>query len=343
MLSVVMEEFGGPEVLRVRKVEDPVPGPGQVVVDVAYASVTFVETQVRSGNGPFGRPPLPRVPGNGVGGRVVAAGPGVDPALVGTVVVTTTGGEGGYAERALAHADEVVPVPPGLALKDAVALLADGRTALLLFRQAEVKPGEKVLVEAAAGGVGSLLVQLAVHAGARVVGAARGDRKAELVTSLGAACVDYSRDEWLRLVRDAAGGGELDVVFDGVGGAIGTAAAGALRPGGRISLYGMASGADATLDEDDLAARGIRTLGLFAAPGPAETHPLIGQALRLAAEGVLRPVVGQVFPLAAAAEAHAAIEARATMGKTLLFAGAPEDATSEAAHGVAGDTANGDR
>lgn len=323
MLCVVMEEFGGPEVLRARQAEDPTPGPGQVLVDVAYASVTFVETQVRSGNGPFGRPALPRVPGNGVGGRVVAVGPDVDPALMGTVVVTTTGGAGGYAERALARADEVVPVPPGLALKDAIALLADGRTALLLFRQAEVEPGEKVLVEAAAGGVGSLLVQLAVRAGARVVGAARGDRKAELVTSLGAPCVDYSKDEWLRMVRDAADG-ELDVVFDGVGGPIGTAAVGALRPGGRVSLYGMASGAAATLDADDLAARGIRTLGLFAAPGRAETHPLIAEALRLAADGILRPIVGQVFPLAAAAEAHAAIEARATVGKTLLAVGAPD-------------------
>ncbi|MFE2295543.1 zinc-binding dehydrogenase [Streptomyces sp. NPDC059452] len=323
MLSVVMEEFGGPEVLRARQVEDPVPGPGQLLVDVAYASVTFVETQVRSGNGPFGRPPLPRVLGNGVGGRVVAVGPGADPSLVGTVVVTTTGGTGGYAERALARADEVVPVPPGLALTDAVALLADGRTALLLFRQAEIEPGEKVLVEAAAGGVGSLLVQLAVHAGAHVIGAARGTRKAELVVSLGAAFVDYSQEQWPRQVRDAAGGG-LDVVFDGVGGVIGTAAAGALGPGGRLSLYGMASGADAELDEDDLAARRIRTLGLFAAPDPAATHAFIGEALRLAADGVLRPVVGQVFPLASAAEAHAAIEARATVGKTLLAVGGPD-------------------
>ncbi|ARF75345.1 NADPH:quinone reductase [Kitasatospora albolonga] len=323
MLSVVMEEFGGPEVLRARQVEDPVPGPGQVLVDVAYASVTFVETQVRSGNGPFSRPTLPRVPGNGVGGRVAAVGPGVDPSLAGTVVVTTTGGAGGYAERALARADEVVPVPPGLGIQDAVALLADGRTALLLFRQAEVRPGEKVLVEAAAGGVGSLLVQLAVQAGARVIGAARGAHKAELVTSLGASYVDYSEERWLRRVRDAAGGA-LDVVFDGVGGAIGTEAAGALGPGGRLSLYGMASGADAELDEDDLAARQIRTLGLFAAPGPAETHAYIGEALRLAADGVLRPVVGQVFPLASAAEAHAAIEARATVGKTLLAVGDPD-------------------
>ncbi|WP_442790534.1 alcohol dehydrogenase catalytic domain-containing protein [Nonomuraea sp. NBC_01738] len=146
-----MEEFGGPEVLRVRQVGDPVPGRGQVLVEVAYASITFVETQVRSGDGPFGRPALPRVPGNGVGGRIVAAGPGVDPGLVGTVVVTTTGGVGGYAELARATAQDVVPVPAGLELKDAVALLADGRTALLLHRQARVRPAEHVLVEAAGG------------------------------------------------------------------------------------------------------------------------------------------------------------------------------------------------
>lgn len=319
MLSVVMEEFGGPEVLRVQQVEDPVPGPGQVLVEVAYASVTFVETQVRSGNGPFGKPPLPRVPGNGVGGRVVAVGPGVDPALTGTVVVTTTGGEGGYAELALARAEEMVPVPPGVGLKDAVALLADGRTALLLFKQAEIKPGERVLVEAAAGGVGSLLVQLAVGAGARVIGAARGTHKAELITSLGAAFVDYSEPDWLQRVRGSADGG-LDVVFDGVGGAIGTEAAGALGPGGRISVYGMASGADADLDTQRLDERSIRVLGLFSAPSPAETHALIGEALHLAAGGRLRPVVGQTYALSEAAAAHAAIESRSTVGKTLLVA-----------------------
>src|SRR5579875_2098988 len=184
-----MEAFGAPEVLRVRRVDDPIPGAGQALVSVEFASITFVETQVRAGRDPTGRglPALPRIPGNGVGGRIRAVGPGVDPAVVGTGVVTTTGGAGGYAELAVARADDAVPVPPGLGLREAVALLADGRTALGLLRQARVAPGEWVLVEAAAGGVGSLLVQLAAGAGARVVGAARGARKGELVASLGAA------------------------------------------------------------------------------------------------------------------------------------------------------------
>lgn len=319
MRAVVMEEFGGPEVLRVRQVGDPVPGTGQVLVEVAYASITFVETQVRSGDGPFGRPALPRTPGNGVGGRIVAVGAEVDPALVGTVVVTTTGGEGGYAELALARAEDAVPVPEGLELKDAVALLADGRTALLLHRQAKVRPSEHVLVEAAGGGVGSLLVQLAAAAGARVIGSARGAAKADLVTSLGAArYVDYSRPGWLEEVVEATGGAGLDLVFDGVGGRIGTEAAGALRDGGRVSVYGMASGAAAELDQDELRARSVAVIGLTAPPSPAETRALIADALDLAAKGELRPVIGQVLPLEEAAAAHRAIESRATVGKTLL-------------------------
>ncbi|MEU7835664.1 zinc-binding dehydrogenase [Nonomuraea sp. NPDC049129] len=323
MRAVVMEEFGGPEVLRIRQVEDPLPGPGQVLVAVAYASITFVETQVRSGDGPFGRPALPRIPGNGVGGRIVATGPDVDPALRGTVVVTTTGGEGGYAELALARAQDAVPVPAGLELKDAVALLADGRTALLLHRQAEIKPADRILVEAAGGGVGSLLVQLAAAADAHVIGAARGAGKAELVTSLGAASyVDYSRPDWLDRVMEATGGVGLDLVFDGVGGRIGTEAIGALREGGRVSIYGMASGADAELDEGRLRARSIGVIGVIgrtAAPSPAQTRALIVDALNLAADERLRPVIGQTFPLESAAAAHRAIESRTTTGKTLLI------------------------
>jgi NADPH2:quinone reductase len=319
MRAVVMDAFGGPDVLKVRQVDNPTPGPGQVLVAVQYASITFVETQVRAGAGPFGKPALPRVPGNGVGGPIIAVGAGVDGALVGTVVVTPTGGEGGYAELALARAEDIVPVPPGLDVKDAVALMADGRTALLLARKAKAVAGEYVLVTAAGGGVGSLLVQLASRAGAHVVGAARGTRKADLVVSLGAeACVDYSRPDWLERVVEATGGQGLDLVFDGVGGRIGEAAVGALRVGGRVCAYGMASGAWAKLDDGALEARSIHVIGLDGPPTPADNRALIAEALDLAVAGALRPVIGQVFPLSQAAAAHAAIEARATTGKTLL-------------------------
>jgi NADPH2:quinone reductase len=314
--AVVMDRFGGPEVLGVREVEDPVPGPGQVLVAVEYAGITFVETQVRAGRGPAAkqRPPLPRVPGNGVGGRVIAVGPEADRGLVGTTVVTTTGGTGGYAELALARAQDVIPIQAGVTLRDAVALLADGRTAVLLHRQAQVKPGEWVLVEAAAGGVGSLLVQLAAGSDAKVIGAARGTGKRELVTALGAvACVDYSRAGWERTVIEIAGDAGVDLVFDGVGGQLGAQGMTAVRAGGRACIYGMASGAWTQPDER------VTVIPDGGVPSAAEIRALAEEALAHAAAGRLRPIIGQTYPFAQAAEAHRTIEARATTGKTLLI------------------------
>ncbi|WP_328612408.1 zinc-binding dehydrogenase [Amycolatopsis sp. NBC_00355] len=309
MRVVWMREFGGPEVLVPGEAPDPVAGDGRVVVEVAFANTTFVETQMRAGGpGPF-RPRLPIVPGNGVGGVISAVGAGVDPDLAGQRVVTSTGGSGGYAQRVAVDAASVFPVPEGLALDAAVALLADGRTATGLIHATGVRPGDRVLVEAAAGGVGGLLVQLAKAAGASVVGAAGGPAKVARV--LGAdAVVDYSRPDWTSAV------GEVDVVFDGVGGAIGTAAFGLLRPGGRMASYGLAGGSWAEVSEEDAAARDVslvRGIG-----GPEDMRTFTKSALTEAAEGRLVPLIGQRFPLARAADAHTAMESRTTVGKTLL-------------------------
>ncbi|MDT0441833.1 zinc-binding dehydrogenase [Streptomyces johnsoniae] len=321
MQAVMLREFGPPDVLRAEEVPDPEPGPGQVLVRADVVGVTFVETQTRAGRGPVAahRPTLPVIPGNGVGGTVTALGAGADPALLGRRVVTTTGGSGGYAELVAVDAAEPIPVPEGLGTAEATALLADGRTALLLTRVAAPAAGEWVLVEAAGGGVGSLLVQLAAAAGAHVIAAAGGEAKLRLATRLGArAAVDYTRQDWQDRVRDATGGAGLDVVFDGVGGAVGTAAAGLLRPGGRLSTYGLAAGAPSAVDEAEAARRGLTLLGFGPPPAPADLRALARDALAEAAAGRLRPTIGQTFPLAAAAEAHAAIEARTALGKTLL-------------------------
>ena len=164
-----------------------------------------------------------------------------------------------------------------------------------------------MLVEAAAGGVGTLLVQLAGHAGARVVAAARGAAKLALAADLGAdQTVDYGEPGW-------TDGLSVDVVFDGVGGDVGRAALEALRPGGRFVRYGMASGAFTNVPED----RDVELVGLQR-PSPAQMSELTREALARAAERRLRPVVGQTFGLAQAAAAHAAIEERRTVGKTLL-------------------------
>jgi NADPH:quinone reductase len=321
MRAAVLREFGPPEALVPAEVPDAVAGRGQAVVEVAFASVTFVETQVRAGRppNPAMAPSLPAVLGNGVGGRVASVGEGVDGALVGATVVTSTGGSGGYAERAAADAAGLIRVPEGVGLAEAVALLADGRTALGLTRAAAVRAGETVLVEAAAGGVGSLLVQLAANAGARVVAAAGGPRKVDLARRQGASLgVDYLDPGWTDRVRAEVGG--VDVAFDGVGGAIAAAAFPLVREGGRLLCFGAASGAFAPISDQEATARRV-TVIRGVRPDPAELIELSRAALAEAAAGRLRPVIGQRFPLERAAEAHAAVESRATVGRTLLVTG----------------------
>ena len=309
MRAVVIREFGPPRVLEPAEVAEPVPGQDDVVIEVELANVTFVETQVRAGRPPHPSmlPALPAILGNGVGGTVAGTG---------RRVVASLNGTGGYAERAAVPAARLIEIPDGVAMRDAVALLADGRTALSLAARAELRAGDTVLVEAAAGGVGTLLVQLARNAGARVVALAGQPRKLAIARELGAdLTVDYRRDGWDEQVRDAAG--QVDVVFDGVGGDIGLAAFGLLGPGGRFCPFGMASGRFAPVTPELARAHQVTVLA-GAAASPEELTALVRTALAEAAAGRLRPVIGQEFELAAAAGAHAAIEARATVGKTLL-------------------------
>ncbi|MGI5328047.1 zinc-binding dehydrogenase [Actinomadura nitritigenes] len=324
MKVVRVTRFGDPDVLVAGEAPEPAAGPGQVVVAVAVAEINFVETQLRRGITPG--PPLPEppyVPGGGVAGRVAAIGDGVAPEWLGRRVATGTADRlGGNAERAVANADDLVPVPDGLGLPEAAALLNDGGTALGLFEGAKVRAGDRVLVEAAAGGLGSLLVQLALSAGARVVGAARGEAKLALIRELGAEAVDYSAPGWAKQALDAPGAGDagFDVVFDGVGGEIGRAAFGATARGGRFSVHGASSGAATVIPPDEAAERGVTVLGIEQLMGfgdGAKERAL--RAMEAAAEGRIGPVVGQRLPLERAAGAHAAMEARSVVGKTLLI------------------------
>jgi NADPH:quinone reductase len=313
--AVVIEEFGPPEVLALREVPDPSPGRGDLLIEVEFANVTFVETQIRAGRAPRASmlPELPAILGNGVGGTVIAVGPEVDRQLVGTRVLAATGGTGGYAQLASVAAAALVAIPDGVAMSDAVALLADGRTAIALIDRAGIRPDETVLVEAAAGGVGSLLVQLAKRAGATVIAAAGGARKLEVARALGAdLAIDYRRPGWTEEV-----GRGVDVVFDGVGGSIGRDAFQLLGQGGRLCAVGMASGSFAAISEEELRERGVTRM-IGGGADARELAALTARALSSAAAGELRPVIGQMPPLADAAEAHRAIEARATIGKTLL-------------------------
>jgi NADPH:quinone reductase len=316
--AVLVSEFGPPEVLVPTDLPDPVAAPGQALIDVELANITFIETQLRAGKAPHPsmEPRLPMIPGNGVGGVVAAVGEGEDAALIGARVISSTGGSGGYAERVVVDAAGLIPVPDAVGLPEAVALLADGRTAMSLMRAAEVRAGETVLVEAAAGGVGSLLVQLARGAGARVVAAAGGERKLRVAGDLGAeGAVDYNEPGWTEKVRDG-----VDVVFDGVGGDVGRAAFELVRPGGRFCAFGLASGTFTDVPDAEAARRDVAVIRGTRLE-PEQLRELSRAALAEAAAGRLRPLIGQTFPLERAAEAHEAIEARATVGKTLLLVG----------------------
>jgi len=319
MRVVYLTRFGGPEVLVAGTAPDPVPGPREVVVDVDVVNVTFLDTLIRSGNapGPF-TPTPPVIPGNGVGGVVTALGPDVDPMLKGLRVVAATGGSGGYAERAAVAVDNLAEVPAGLDIEAATAVLADGRTATWLVAATAVAPGDRVLVTGAAGGVGSMAVQLAAAAGATVVAAAGGDRKVALARDLGARVgVDYLDPAWPQRVLAETGG--VDVVLDGVGGNVGRAAFGLLAAGGRMLPYGLTSGSWADVTDAEAAARGVTIVR--DRPGPRDNHRHLRSALAAAAGGRLRPLIGQRIPLEQAAAAHSAIAARATVGKTILTVG----------------------
>jgi NADPH2:quinone reductase len=327
---IEVREFGGPEVLRVAAGPEPEPGPDQAVIATVAADVLHIDTLIRSGRAtqwfPI-RPPY--VPGNGVGGTVAVVGPGVDPALVGRPVLARTGdpgGSGGYAELALVPAGRLVPVPDGVGLADAVAVLHDGATALGLMAGTGVRPGEWVLILGATGAMGLLLTQLAraaggrVLAGLRVAGAPRGEAKTEQARAAGAeAVIDYSSPGWADEVTAVTGGGPA-VVFDGVGGSLGVAAFGTLADGGRFSGHGAAAGGFAPVDRAAAGRRGLTVQGIEQVQfPPGGQEKLAAQALADVAAGRMRPVIGQSYPLERAAEAHAGLENRSAIGKTLLF------------------------
>lgn len=315
MRVVRVAEFGGPEVLRAATVPDEVPGPGQAVVEVEAAGVLSIDTVIRSGQAgelfPV-RPPY--IPGVGAAGRVGAVGEGVDREWIGRRVLADVEG-GAYAERVTTALENLIPIPAGVETREALALLHDGAGALAVFDRVGVRPGATVLVQPAAGGLGSGLVQLAGAAGAHVIGAARGSHKLRVVKELGAElAVDYTAPGWIDQI------GSVDVVFDGVGGDLGQAVFERVAPGGTYSNYGFAGGGFTEIDRDEAARRGVTAIGLEQLiEGRPHRKKWARRVLREAAAGRIRPIIGQTYPLEHAAQAHTAIENRDTIGKTLLL------------------------
>ncbi|MGB3440010.1 MAG: zinc-binding dehydrogenase [Actinophytocola sp.] len=318
MRAVEVTKHGGPQVLAVREVPDPVAGAGQVVVEVAAVDVLFVDTRIRAGWGKewFQVEP-PYVPGNGVAGVVREIGADVDGSWAGRRVLAYTGDNGGmsptggYAERAVVQVSALVPVPDRLGLPEALTLLHDGPMVVGTLKTANVRPGERVLITSAGGSLGTLLVPMLKAEGAVVVGAAKGARKLDFIREWGAdEAVDYSGPEWTDQV------GAVDVVLDGAGGDIGTAAYQLVRPGGRFLAYGSSAGDFAKTEP---AREGVTVVPILDVGKGVDRPMAVVEMLAKAADGSITPLVGQTFPLDKAVEAHEAIEARRTVGKTLLL------------------------
>ncbi|WP_433221236.1 quinone oxidoreductase family protein [Microtetraspora malaysiensis] len=304
------ERLGGPEVLTLAEVPDPVPGPGETLVDVEAAGLNFADLKRLDGS--YLPPELPFVPGSEVVGRTAD----------GRRVLAFAGRA--YATKALAK--EVVEIPEELPAGAALALLVQGLTAWHLLRTAaRIAPGESVVINAAAGGVGHLAVQLAKEFGAgRVIGTASTEEKRELVLGLGAdAAVDGAADGYAERVIEANGGSQVDVVLDAVGGAVFDAAPYALAPFGRLITYGASGGVDpkpvdpGLLSERNIAIGGYWLGAHLGLPGGTAAAPL-AELIELTAAGRLRPLTGGEYELAQAGLALADLAARRTVGKVIL-------------------------
>ena len=313
MRAIQITEFGGPEVLRLVDLPDPVPGGGLVVVDVATAGVNYADThQVEDSY--LSRTTLPLVPGS----EVVGTTP--DGVRVAAFAVT-----GGYCEKALAHPAMSFPLPDGVSDAQALSLMVQGLTAWHLLRTStHLSAGESVVVHAAAGGVGTLAVQLAKAWGAgRVIGVASSPEKRDLATSLGAdVTVDAGEPDLKAALEEANGGKKVDIVLEMVGGPTFDASLAALAPFGRLATFGMASRTPARpVDAGALMSRSRAVIGFWLAhcfARPDMLQPQMAELLGMVEAGTLTPVVGGTYPLAEASRAHEALRSRGTQGKLVL-------------------------
>lgn len=326
MKHVQLETYGAPDALRLTETTIPTPKPGEVLLQVHAAGVNYADL-LRRRNTYFAATPLPYVLGSEAVGTVVAAGPGVDAAYgVGTRLLAILPAGGGYAEYVAAPAQYCVPLPPSISSADATAVFVQGTTAqLMLSHLTPDLAGQTVLVHAAASGVGTLLVQLAKRRGAaRIIATASTPEKLALAAALGAdAGVNYTAPDWLDHVRAANDGRGVDVVFEMVGGEVFNQSLACLAMGGRMVVYGAASGVQGVVHSEQLPNQGLSVLGFNLAYYLRELQPLWQEALAtvigLLAQGALRVETASTFALADAAEAHRQIEARHTMGKVVLI------------------------
>jgi NADPH2:quinone reductase len=322
MFAIRLHEFGPAENLRYEEVPDPVPGEGQVRIQVEAAGVHLMDTALRAGTaggGPVAPPQLPTIPGREVAGRVNAVGAAVDNRWIGKRVVVHLGQvPGGYAEQAVAKVESLHEIPDHLDAATAVATIGTGRTAAGILEQAALSSDDVVLITAAAGGLGSLFVQTARNLGATVVGLTGGPEKVAQVRELGAQlAIDYLQADWPELLHEQLAGREVTVVLDGVGGENGQRAFSLLGMGGRLLMFGWSGGALIQFTTDDLVNRGLSATWAIGPKLMRKLRSLETAALQESVDGRWVPLITS-FPLAKAADAHLALENRETTGKVVL-------------------------
>jgi len=312
MKAIQITEFGGPEVMKLVDLEDPIIGEGQELIGVTAIGINYADTH-QTENSYLSAQKLPLIPGIEVVGKTAA----------GVRVLAPIDG-GGYAQKAVAYSAALIPIPDTVTDQQALAMLVQGTTAWHILKTiGHLKVGETVVVHAAAGGVGSIAIQLAKMWGAKVIAVASSESKRALAKSLGAdAVVDATQENLGDAIKTANAGKRVNIVLEMVGGKTFDESLEILAPFGRLVTYGMASRTAPSLIQPASLMGGSKTISGFWLShcfGKKELmNDVIAQLFKLIEEGKLKPVIGEVFPLSQATLAHKSMLARETMGKITL-------------------------
>ncbi len=323
MKAIRFHSTGGPDVLVYEDVPDPVAGPGEVLIKVEAVGMNFADIMRRRGDDYPEPSPPPFILGAEVAGTVAALGDGVTNIPVGLSVLAAPGA-GGYAQYVVVPAATIIPLPEGFDAVQAAALLGHGLTAAIALKQAaKLLPGETVLIEGAAGGVGSFAIQLAKLYGAgKIIAAASTPEKRAKAESMGAdVSVDYTKPDWADDVRRVTDGQGVNIVIETAGGDTLNQALDAMAPFGRMIFLGQSSGKTALVDPWRLTSMNHSVVGFYIGAYLANADLLmatIGELIGFVASGQVKIQVGTVLPLSQAAEAHRLLEGRQTTGKVVL-------------------------
>jgi NADPH:quinone reductase len=322
MKAVRYHACGEPDVLRWESVSDPVPGADDVLIKIEAAGVNYADVMRRSGKYHF-KIEFPAFLGTEAAGSVVKTGANVKNFSVGDRVFCRTTLAGCQAEMVAAPASEVLSMPDGLSFVDAAAIPVIFLTAYHMLKTlAPVRKGETILIQAAASGVGTAAVQLAKVWGARVFATASSDEKLDLVKKLGAdECINYQKTDFVSEVARLTGGEGVNRVLECVGGDVLTKSIEALAPGGRLMIYGRASGNLPPIMAEQLFAKNLHVIGLNIGgkPWTQEIHrAALADIMALVSSAKVKPVISQIFPMAQVIDAHHHLSNRKTMGKVIL-------------------------